>query len=137
MTSPRSLFKLAALPALALAACATGATNYRVEAKVRTLHSGARDASGITSVAGAEVALQCPDAAANRSLGKTDADGALTVEGDGAIPLACKVAISEPGYRPSALAVSDLCTEQVMGACRTINVRAILAPESGTNTATR
>lgn len=120
----------AALPALLLAACAS-APYYRVDASVRTLRAGARDAAGISPVAGAQVALECPGGSASRSLGKTDADGAFTGEGDGAIPLECKVAISETGYRATALAVRDLCVEEVMGACRKVSVRAMLMSESG------
>jgi len=121
-----SLPVFAAAFALASSACAT-ANGYTVSAKVRTLQPGARDAAGISSVGGASVALDCPDASVNRALGKTDREGALRIEGDGAIPLACKLDISADGYKPVALAVASVCTEQSQGACRTLAVHAMMS----------
>ena len=126
------------IPALALAACATaGANNYRVEAKVRAMQSGAHDASGIRGVAGADVALQCPDASQNRSLGKTAEDGTLDVEGQGAIPVGCKIAVTQAGYQSTALPVASVCSAKAMDQCTALDIRAILAPEGGSNAATR
>jgi|GEM_PF-6528447 len=115
MSSLCNLLAAALLPALALA-CASAGGSYRVQANVRKLQSGSHDAAGITAVAGADVALKCTDATASRDLGKTDSDGALKVEGEGGVPLACKLTISQPGYVTSEQTVASACTETSAGA---------------------
>jgi len=121
--------------ALSLAACASaGGGSYRVAADVRSLGTGARDAASITSTAGAKVDLVCADPAKNRELGRTDASGSLVAEGEGTVPLACKLQVAGAGLKPVQYSVADVCQSQNSEGCREIAFKAVLAP-SGSGSA--
>lgn len=123
MTLPRTL--AAALATLTLAACA-GPGGYQINAHVRAMKAGSRDASGIVAASGAKVDLTCPDAARSRELGATDSEGALAAAGEGLVPLACTVSVAQPGFRPVQYKVSEVCETQNSQGCRAVVVRAIL-----------
>ena len=124
MTLRQSLFAAS----LALAACA-GPGGYKVNADVRSLQPGAKDASGLANASGATIDLVCPGAE-NKELGRTDQSGSLQVEGEGVIPLACKLNVSQPGARAVQYPVADLCREQNTEGCRELTLRAILGSSS-------
>jgi hypothetical protein len=114
---------------LALSACA-GPGGYRVAADVRSMAPGARDSAGITNTAGAKVDLVCADASKNRELGRTDEQGSLRAEGEGTVPLACKLQVSAAGLKPVQYPVADVCQEQNGDGCREVALKTVLAPSA-------
>jgi hypothetical protein len=122
---------LAAVPFAFAAACAASTPSYRVDTSVRALKSGARDATGLSAVDGATVALQCPDSAQSRELGMTTQGGTLHAEGDGTFPLDCKVNVSKEGFRASSFSVSEICGSVLDGGCRELHLAAVLQPARG------
>lgn len=113
--------------ALSLAACA-GPGGYRVSADVRSLTPGARDSSGITNAEGAKVDLVCADASKSRELGRTDASGTLVAEGEGTVPLGCKIQVAGAGLRAVQYPVADVCQSQNSDGCREVALKTVLTP---------
>lgn len=125
MTSSRSL---AALALALCAACAGGhAGGYHLTGGIRG-NPGARSAAELVAVPGARVSLQCPNAAKDRELGEADTEGRLQLDGEGSVPLDCKLLVTGAGYRTVTYAVRDQCSLQGSGSCRALDVRAVLEP---------
>jgi hypothetical protein len=121
-----------ALAAMLSTACANQGVGTRVNAKIMSLKAGAIDAKGVQPVAGAQVAVACPNGGAAREIGRTGTDGHLDLDvgPEKSVPLDCDLAISQQGYRTMKVAVTEVCRLQGHGMCRALDVQAVLQPEA-------
>ena len=117
---------LLSLPVLALAvACAHDLTSVTT-ARVLARSPGAHDAAGLKPAEGAHVALACPGGE-TKDLGTTDSLGELHAEQSGGLPMACSLTVSQPGFQPYSVRVSNVCTTTGSDGCQRADLRAILA----------
>jgi hypothetical protein len=86
-------------------------------------------------VQGASGTLDCPDEVFPQDLGNSDASGDLRAQHIGAVPLACTVTVAKAGFQPYKALVRDTCAAAVRGGCQTAELRAVLVPQPGKNTA--
>jgi len=134
---PQSIAKKSALLALFVSlagACASQAGGSRVSARVVSLRTGATDANGLEPIPGAHVSVGCP-AKESREIGTTEADGTMRVDAESDVSLDCTVAVAHAGHRPLKVAVSQVCTQWAGNLCRALDVRAVLQPEAGAESA--
>jgi hypothetical protein len=125
MVSARTFFTV---PLIALGfGCAHSELASTVSARVLSRPPGAsRDASGLRPAEGAHVTLACPGGE-QKDLGTTNAQGELTTDQPGGLPLACSFNVEQAGFQPYSVRVADACSETSTDGCRRADVRAILA----------
>jgi hypothetical protein len=80
---------------------------------------------------GASGTLDCPGQIVPQDLGKSDEDGDLRAQHIGAVSFACAMTVSMAGYQPYKAALQTVCAAPAQGGCLTVDLRVMLAPESG------
>src|SRR3954468_5653756 len=118
---------LLALPVLAMGIACAHDLNSVTTARVLARAPGSNhDAVSLKPAEGARVALSCPGAE-QKDLGTTDSLGELRAEQPGGLPMACSLTVSQPGYQPYSVRVSNVCTTTGSDGCQRADLRAVLA----------
>jgi hypothetical protein len=91
---------------------------------------GIRQGAAEQPAEGASMTLKCPDATA-QDLGRGDKNGEVRAQHIGAVPLACLVTVTHPGYEEHTVRLADVCTVLAPGGCQIAELEVVLVPAAG------